>query len=192
MCLPKYYYIRGDSLRSPAVVIVILEPEIIKKAESFKGLDYASTRPLTKKRDTIGFLGQYAVVKKLKEVGHDVVSFPYFTEDKKGDECDFIFKGRKWDVKSSPLGIMHPDCPKCKLLIKEDSKDKKMHRYVFVKIDLKYNLAHIVGCITYKRFWKIARPFKGKNVKYPCRYVLTKELDKFGEYVWPKERKDQN
>jgi hypothetical protein len=144
------------------------------KVPKLEGFDFKSTIPLAKDRDTIGYMGQAAVALVLDQAE----ASPYFNPDLKGDEFDFKLDGERIDVKSSTLGNAPPYCPKCRLLVRDGTKETD--RYVFCKVDSKSRKVYIVGTITYNRFQEISKPFKAK---YPCRYVLRKDLEPFEVYA---------
>ena len=146
----------------------------MKKAKEVKkeiGRGWESTRNLNEDRDVIGMIGQYAVVQQATEWG-EVDAPEYYDSNLEGDEYDFKFKGKTWDVKSFTGDYE-------RLLIKNDSKGKKVDRYVFAKVDLTGKTVHILGWMSFDQFWEQARPFKSKNVKYPCHYIFSQELESF-------------
>ena len=187
LCLSGVRTSRGLRDLSFPLMIITLSDSLIKETKKLKGLNFASTKNLSPLRDTLGFLGQEAVTRALKEAGEEVDAPPYLT-DFKGDEYDFKWRGETWDVKTSPLGEAPPYCKNCRLLVKNDSKDKKIDNYVFAKIDLEAKRVYIVGFIGYNYFWEHSLPFKSKRVKLPCRCIFKKDLKDFEEYAKKSKR----
>lgn len=151
---------------------------------------YKSTKELNRYRDLYGYIGQFGVIEWIADLVFTPDHEEYFTEDKKGDECDFVWRYEKCDVKASPTSKGYPKVyPKSRLLVKDDTK--KVDRLVFVKVNVSDRMMYIAGTISWQKFWGVpeeylegrAKPFESKKVKHPCHYILAKDLSDFKKWV---------
>jgi hypothetical protein len=138
-----------------------------------------STRDLNKDKNLIGAIGQLVATKQIRDWGYDVETC-YFDPEVSSDSCDFMWKYEKVDVKSSPG---YASGHNSRFLIKEESESKKVDRYVFVKVNLEERNCYIAGCITYNDFWNKALVFESPRIKFPCKYVLGKDLTSFKDFI---------
>lgn len=175
------------------IIELPISDDLLSRAkEAFKKQPkYRSTRELNKYRDLYGYIGQFGIIDWFQDLGFNSEHEDYFTDDKKGDEYDFIWRYERCDVKASPTSKDYPKVyPKSRLLVKDDTK--QVDRLVFVKVNIPDRKMFIAGTISWQNFWGVpeeylegkAKPFESKNSKYPCHYILAKDLDDFKKFVY--------
>jgi hypothetical protein len=149
--------------------------------ETYRG--FQSTRNLNEDRDLIGAIGQLWVIEQIKSWGFVPQEWGYFDPNKRSDDCDFIWRYEKCDVKASPTQF--PQIYRnSRFLIKDDSESKKVDHYIFVKVDLAGKKVVIAGCMKYNCFWEDSLPFESYKIKYPCHYILAKDLTPFEDFIY--------
>lgn len=162
--------------------------EALKKQPKYK-----STKELSKFRDLYGYIGQLGVVEWMNSLGFEVEHGEYFKDDKLGDDCDFVWRDEKCDVKASSTSKGYPIVyPKTRFLVKDGTKE--VDRFVFAKVNLPDKILLIAGTMSWYDFWGvpeeykkgIARPFESERIKHPCHFVLARELESFTNFVYAK------
>jgi hypothetical protein len=168
-----------------SIIEVPLTKDLIMRAwKAYKEQpEYQSTKNLNDKRDFYGYLGQLGVIEWMESKKLYPEHGKYFEESKKGDKCDFIWRGELCDVKTSPVTKEFPYVyKKSRLLLNDETK--KVDRLVFAKVNLWDKVLYIAGTVSWYTFYYLAKPLTGENVKDPCHYVLAKDLDDFWDYAF--------
>lgn len=141
-----------------------------------KGKGNKTSIILTEDNDFLGSLAQNGVFKYLDSKGVKYTPSKFFDSSIHKDNCDFLMKGKKWDVKGSPTGG-YTIGPMSRYLVMLDDKEKIVDYYLFVKIDMDKKMLYIPGYIRYKEFWEEKGVVSTHpNIKYPCWHVLGKDI----------------
>lgn len=146
---------------------------------------------LTRDSGFIGSLAQQAVAKQFSLWGLKPENSRIFDPSITSDECDFVWRYERCDVKGSPCGKnWHDVFPNTHFFIETEKKkvheEKGLQRYVFVKIDLEENMAIISGVMSFEDFWKkgVDARVAGMRVKIPTTFVDARQLDSFRKFVY--------
>ena len=154
-----------------------LEQEKLIESQKVKSKE---TRNLNSRKNFYGALGEI-VVRTYFEECEIPATFPqYFDKDISRDECDFMHRGEKIDIKTSPgnstlNGFLFVNCKQ---------KDKKVDQYCFVKIDKERQEANIMGIISYDDFYSYSHVKNTPRMKSPAYAINTDLLEPFRNFVY--------
>jgi hypothetical protein len=138
--------------------------------------------------DFLGALGQNGVNDWLDNTGLPDETFPSFVEGVYRDICDYIFRGKRNDIKTSGFkpGYSPQIYKNTHFLVRDDYQDEAekhgIQKYTFVRADPFGMQLHVAGVISRSRFKDICRV--EPRALYPAHYVEAQWLDCFERFIY--------
>lgn len=159
-----------------------------KMTKKMKGYATHENRIWNEREDEIGSLAQTGTIEYIRSlVGLEdaITDDGYYNEDSWGDQCDFIHRGQRVDVKGSPLfgdtGVVYPGS---RFLISHHQQPKEVDHYLFVKVDQASQVLHLSGMMSYHKFWDLNQIFQSPRMKSPCNFVYARQLEPIRKWLY--------